>query len=74
MMKSFEQIIQDCPEAVREFVAQTVVVNEYVRIDREIDGFARTLICMGMTLKRASKLGKVFATICDGFDRSEKAA
>ena len=73
-MKGFSQIIQDCPEAVRDYVSQMIVVNEYSRIYREMDSFVTTLISLGYDPTVCQRARKIFATVCDGFDRSEKAA
>jgi len=74
-MPDFLKIVDECPENVRRYVSQTLLVHEHSRILREIDAFKNMAICMGYDLTKSCDCARsVFSAVSDGFDESEKAA
>ena len=74
-MSRFLKTIEDCPENVRNYVAQAMLVNEHARICREMDQFASFALCLGYDLvKPCHNARAMFNAVCDGFDQEEKSA
>ena len=72
-MGRFQKTIDECPENVRNFVAQTVLANEHARICREIDQFANLAICLGYNLVAPCRnVRAMFNAVSDLFDQEEK--
>ena len=74
-MSRFIKTVEDCPDNVRRYVSQTLLVHEYSRILREIDAFKNMAICTGYDLTKSCDRARwVFSAISDEFDLDEKAA